>query len=163
MPSIGRRLERLKEQMPAKWEEVPEPWPLEDQLEDVLDYLAFHWSLGPPAVCTDREINLLEAVEDLPEEVRGHVKRMDPKRQPEREAWLYATWRERKQEREERPERLKRQEEERRARHAESKRRDRELLERNRASVGLPPLTQEQIEKCGLLETGPPRERVTGW
>ena len=154
MAGIERRLERLKEQMPAAWEAVPEPWPLEDQFEDVLDYLSFHWSLGSPAVCTDREINLLDAVEDLPEEVRKHVKRMAPKRQPERERWLYANWQERKQEREERPERLKRQEEERRARAAESKRRDRELLERNRASVGLPPLTPEQLEKWGLQETG---------
>lgn len=36
---------------------------------------------------------------------------------------------------------------------AEAKQRDRELLERNRASVGLQPLTPEQIAKNGLEET----------
>jgi hypothetical protein len=52
-------------------------------------------------------------------------------------------------------ERLRRQEEEHKRRSAESKQRDRELLERNRASVGLPPLTPEELEKWGLKDTEP--------
>lgn len=45
----------------------------------------------------------------------------------------------------------------RRVRHLERDRADRELTERNRASAGLPPLTQEQIMENGLEGTGPPR------
>jgi hypothetical protein len=84
------------------------------------------------------------AAEDLPEGVREYVKSWGPKGQERRDRWLFENRERFKQEREERPERLKREEEERRQRSEESRRRDRELLERNRASVGLPPLTPEE-------------------
>ena len=75
---------------------------------------------------------------------------MDPKRQEERERWLFENrevpfepWRER----------VRRAEEEQRASAQRSRQRDRALLERNRASVGLPPLTPEQLAEWGLGET----------
>ena len=92
MASIERRLKRLKEQMPAAWEAVPEPWPLEDQLEAVLDALQIHAWGRSVYQATDREIALLERVEDLPEEVRRLYERMDPARQPRREHQLYESW-----------------------------------------------------------------------
>jgi hypothetical protein len=88
--------------------------------------------------------------EDLPGWAREHFGRMDPARQEERERWLlehrvvpFEPWRER----------VRRHEERVRARQEESRQGDRELLERNRASVGLPPLTPEQITKWGLEGT----------
>jgi hypothetical protein len=90
--------------------------------------------------------------DDLPEWTREHVERIDPKDQDRRDRWLYEMRHYFKRDREERPKR----EEERRRRSRESKQSDRELLERNRASVGLPPLTPEQIEAWGLQETEAP-------
>jgi hypothetical protein len=64
--SIGARLERLEEyaqqrqDLPAHW--PADEWPVEDQVEDVLDYLNFHRTFGTVALCTDREINLLGIV-----------------------------------------------------------------------------------------------------
>lgn len=93
------------------------------------------------------------AVEDLPDHLRDHVSRMDPSLQPERERERFEEWEERRRERAERPERLAREEAERRARTEESRQRGRELLERNRASVGLPPLTPQQITEWDLEGT----------
>ena len=85
--------------------------------------------------------------EDLPGWAREHFERMDPARQDGRERWLFENrvvpfepWRER----------VRRHEEHVRAFEEESKQRDRELLERNRASVGLRPLTPGQIAEWGL-------------
>ncbi len=148
----ARRLVRLEERardtLAARF--GPDDWPHEDQLEAVLDYLDFHVTFGTVAVCTDRELSLLSAVpEGLPEEVREHVERMDPKRQEERDRREYEgrrdflPWRDC----------VRQVEEEHRAYAKESRQRDRELLERNRVSVGLPALTLEQIGAWGLEGT----------
>ena len=134
---------------PARWD--PAEWPAECQLAAALNYLDFHAAFGTEAVCTDRELGLLEeAAEELPEGWRGRVRRMDPVYQEERERWLFEhrivpfePWRER----------VRRRHEEQRAFAERSRQRDRELLERNRASVGLPPLTPEQITELELEGT----------
>lgn len=88
---------------------------------------------------------------DLPEGVREYVERMDSKKQPGRERWLYDNRHANRERREWVSYHLS--EEQVRARHEEWKRRDREFLERNRARVGLPPLTREQIVEYGLEVT----------
>ena len=143
------RLERIAAEMPARWD--PAEWPAECQLAAALDYLDFQAAFGDEAVCTDRELGLLEeAAGGLPEGWRGHVRRMDPRHQEERERWLFENrvvpfepWRER----------VRRRLEEQSAFAERSRQRDRELLERNRASVGLPPLTPEQIIEMELEGT----------
>jgi hypothetical protein len=92
MASIEWRLERLREQVPPAWEEAPRPWPVEDQLEAALDALRVHAWGRSVYQATDREIALLERVEDLPEETRQLYERMDPAKQPHRERWLYEHW-----------------------------------------------------------------------
>lgn len=92
-------------------------------------------------------------LEDLPEGVRKHFERMDPGRQAERERFLYGDrYRAAEHRRRMRHWELH-GEEEQCMRREESKRRDRELLERNRAACGLPPLTPEQIQEWGLAAT----------
>ncbi len=39
------------------------------------------------------ELSANVAIEDLPDDVREHVKRMAPERQAERDRWLYERWR----------------------------------------------------------------------
>ena len=126
---------------------------MEDQLAAVLDHVDFHTAFGTVAVYTDRELNLISKAfpGGVPERVRGHVKRMDPKRQEERDRKKYEgrhdfiPWRER----------VRKVEEERRAYVKASKQGDRELLERNRAACGLPPLTPDQVTRWGLAGTAP--------
>lgn len=128
-----------------------EPWPVEDQLAAVLDRLDFHMTFGTVAPCTDRELNLISGTfpEGVPDEVREYAGRVDPRRQEERDRREYERrhdfrpWRER----------VRQAEEEHRAYAERSRQGDRELLESNRASVGLPPLTPEQIERWGLEGT----------
>jgi hypothetical protein len=68
---------------------VAESWPIEEQVEDALCYLAVHVRWGSVAAMTDRELQCIALVEDLPEEViRKHVSRLIPRLQPERERWL---------------------------------------------------------------------------
>ena len=75
---------------------------------------------------------------------------MEPAGQPKRDAWLsenrgvpFEPWRER----------VRRAEDQQRRYAEECRQRDRELLERNRAACGLPPLAPEQIEEWGLEGT----------
>jgi hypothetical protein len=105
---------------------------------------------------TSRPVRL----EDLPEDVRVHFERMDPARQPERERFLYGDRYHAKSDRERfhHQERYGREEE--RRRKEESRRRDRALLECNRAACGLPPLSPEQIEAWGLAPAEPDRGRA---
>lgn len=164
---LSKRLARLEEQARedlARWD--GERWPVAEQLAAVADELDFHATFGTVAICTDREINLLAALaadggldgpvlslnaspEDLPAGLREHVQRMDPRSQERRDRWLFENrhsfepWREK----------VRRVQEEQRAYVAEAKQRDRELLERNRASVGLPALTPGQIAQWGLKGT----------
>lgn len=134
--AIHRRLEGLEERIfgADPFRDFPD-WSLEDQLEDVLDTLAwqrrFHGNGNVRYPATDRELHLLgflcahwklleeggehrfpsgtlvawqyhvedEAwsvnatgyvgLEDLPGGVREHFERMDPKKHPERDGWLY--------------------------------------------------------------------------
>jgi hypothetical protein len=90
-------------------------------------------------------------VEDLPEGVREYWARLDPKEQPGRDERLYREWPAAKERRE--YWRHYYSDEQVRARSEEVRRRDRELLERNRASVGLAPLSPEQLVECGLEGT----------
>ncbi len=141
------RLEDLAGGVPGSWG----PWPAEDQLEAIVDYLDFHMTFGTVAMCTDRELDLISAAfpEGVPERVREHVERIDPARQGERDRREHGRrhdfqpWRES----------VRLAEEEHRAYAVRSRQRGRELLERNRASVGLPPLAPEQLEKWGLAGT----------
>ena len=153
MPRSARRIRDLERraaaETPARWD--PAEWPAEDQLAAALDHLDFHAAFGDEAVCTDRELGLLEgAAEELPEGRRDRARRMDPAYQEKRERWLFENrvvpfepWRER----------VRRRHEEQRAFAERSRQGDRELLERNRASVGLPPLTPAQLEEWGLEGT----------
>lgn len=125
-----------------------EPWPLEDQLASVADHLDFHMTYGTVAPCTDRELGLISGAfpEGVPERVLEHTRRMDPKLQEERDRREYEArgdflpWREH----------VRKVEEEHRAYAEESKRRDRALLEKNRAACGLPSMTPEQLTSWGL-------------
>jgi hypothetical protein len=169
--SIHRRLERLEAQNPnpAELTDFGDAWPLDDQLAQVADmldfFISFHSRDTIRYQATDRELHLLgllcaangsEAGDSsarspggLPEWTREHFERMDPKEQPHRDRRLFEMrsgfepWREK----------VRRAEEEQQRRSAESKRCSRELLERNRVSVGLPPLTPEQVEEYGLQGT----------
>lgn len=157
---LSRRLEKLEED--ALPSDLPER-PIEDQLDDVLEALRIHRIAGTAQLATDRELRLVASacsgeevtgdvrVEDLPEGVREHFERMDPDEQPARERWLHANWSAAK----ERREHWRRyfSDEQVRARREESKRRDRELLERNRAACGLPPLTPDQLARWDLEGT----------
>lgn len=130
-----------------------EPWPVEDQLEDVLNALWLHKCGGSVYPATDRELRLIAAAcagetitgdvrpEDLPEGVREYFERMDPAKQPGRERWLYEHRRLPAE-----PagrERVRLHEEKVRAYVEESKRRDRALIEENRRACGLPPLEDD--------------------
>lgn len=153
-----RRLEELHIGRMRSYEE----WPLEDQIHDAASYLMVHVGWDSVAACTDQQLYCLgmwlaiqehpgTPLEDLspvdfsdfPEEVREHVSRIDPRRQPERDAWLREEAGYFVRFLEELPAIDARVKEEQRARAEESRRRDRELLERNRALCGLPPLDAE--------------------
>jgi hypothetical protein len=160
--SLGRRLERLEEQMhPAHLSY--EDWPLVDQMEDVFCYLRLHVRWDSVAACTDQQLRCLGLVvaswehpdtsledlspvglDDFPDEVREHVSRLDPRTQPERDAWLREEAGYFVRTLEELPARLAEVEAQQRARAEESRRRDCELIARNRALVGLPPLESDE-------------------
>jgi hypothetical protein len=160
--SLVRRLERLEEQMhPAHLSY--EEWPLVNQIEDVFCYVKLHARWGSVASCTDQQLRCLGllvagwenpgtpledlspvGLDDFPEEVKEHVSRMDPRWQPERDAWLREQTGYFVRELEELPARIAEIEEQQRVRAEESRRRDREFLKRNRARVGLPPLEGEE-------------------
>jgi hypothetical protein len=160
--SLERRLERLEQQMhPAHLSY--EDWPLTDQMEDVFCYLRLHARWGSRAACSDQQLRCLGLVvaswenpdtpledlspvglDDFPDEVREHVSRLDPRAQPERDAWLREEAGYFVRELEELPARLAEVEERQRAYAEESRRRDREFLKRNRALVGLPPLESDE-------------------
>lgn len=72
------------------------------------------------------------------------MSRIDPRMQSERDAWLRKEAGYFIRELEELPARLAEVEAQQRARAEESRRRDRELIARNRALVGLPPLEDEE-------------------
>ncbi len=127
---LRRRLEKLEEG--ATPLALPD-WPIEEQLDDVLEALRVHRIAGTAQLATDREIRLVDALISegvLQEWARGYFERMDPAEQPARERWLHANWPAAKEQRE--YWRHWFSEEQVRARREESERRDRELLERNR-------------------------------
>lgn len=67
-------------------------WPIEEQIDAVLDHLRVHTAGGSVQVATDREMYIVEeliAAGVLGESARGYFKRMDPAAQPEREEWLF--------------------------------------------------------------------------
>ena len=162
MGSLERRLERLEEQMhPAHLSY--EDWPLTDQMEDVFCYLRLHARWDSVAACTDQQLYCLglivaawenqdakledlvpASLSDFPDEVREQVSCIDPRMQSERDAWLRKEAGYFIQELEELPARLAEVEAQQRARAEESRRRDRELIARNRALVGLPPLESDE-------------------
>src|SRR5919112_5092298 len=102
MGSLERRLKRLEEQRhPAHLSY--EEWSLVEQIEDAFCYLRLHARWGSRAACTDQQLRCLGLVaaswenpdtpleelspvlfEDLPEEIREHVSRLDADMQPER-------------------------------------------------------------------------------
>ncbi len=127
---LNRRLEKLE--VNATPLDLPD-WPIESQLDDVLEALHIHRIAGTAQLATDREIRLVDALISegvLREWARGYFERMDPAEQPARERWLHANWPAAK----ERREYWRRwfSEEQVRNRREESERRDRELLARNR-------------------------------
>jgi hypothetical protein len=159
---LEKRIERLEEERLSAYRQH-EDWPLVDQIEDAFCYVKLHARWGSRAACTDRQLlclgllaaswespdTLLEdltpvALEDLPDELRRHVSRLDADMQPKRDAWLRSEAGHYVRELEEMPARLAEAEARQRARAEESRRRDRELMERNRALVGLPPLGSEE-------------------
>ncbi len=127
---LRRRLEKLEEG--ATPLDLPD-WPIEEQLDDVLEALRIHRMGGTVQLATDRELRLVDALiarGDLPEWAREYFERMDPEEQPARERWLHAIWPAAKEQRERWDHWFS--EEQVQARREESKRRDRELLRRNR-------------------------------
>jgi hypothetical protein len=162
MGGLGRKLDKLEERMyPAhvSYEE----WPLIDQIEDAYCYLKLHARWGSRAACTDQQLRCLGllvagwenpntpledltpvSLDDFPEEVREHVKRLDADMQPERDAWLRQEAGHYVRDLEELPARIAEVEEQQRARAEESRIRTRELIARNRALVGLPPLESDE-------------------
>ncbi len=162
MGGLGRRLQRLEEQG-LSWHQSYEDWPLEDQREDVLSYVAIHMGWGSRAACTDQQLHCIGlwlaskenpdaplkdlspvAMADFPEELQEHVSRIEPRSQPERDAWLREQAGYFVRDLEEMPARLARFEEEQRARAEQSRRLDREFLNRNRAKCGLPLLESDE-------------------
>jgi hypothetical protein len=162
MGNLERRLQRLEEQMhPAHLSY--EEWPLVEQIEDAFSYVKLHARWDSRAACTDQQLRCLGllaaawedpnvpleelspvALEDFPDELREHVSRLDSDMQPERDAWLRAEAGHYVRELEEMPAKLAAAKEQQQARAEESRRRDRELVERNRALAGLPPLEAEE-------------------
>ncbi len=127
---LRHRLEKLEEGTTPL--DLPD-WPLEDQLDDVLEALRIHRIAGTAQLATDREIRLVDALiarGDLPEWAREYFERMDPDEQSARERWLHANWQALKEQREHWRHWFS--EEQVRARREDSERRDRELLRRNR-------------------------------
>ncbi len=152
---LSERLGRLEERRGSGLApEELEAWPVENQLEDVIDALWLHRCGSYVYPATDRELRLMAMAcsgeeitgevlpEDLPEGVAEYFERIDPAGQHERERYLY--------ERRRLPgepnarERVCLHEERVRAFEEESRRRDRAMLEENRAACGLPPLTPER-------------------
>ena len=83
-------------------------------------------------------------IDDLPEWILDHVERMDPEKQPERAAWRYAYRHRAKEERERWAwESSLEGRHEKALKRVEHWRRDLEFLNRNRASLGLPPKDEE--------------------
>ncbi len=128
--NLKGRLEKLEEHtFPSDLAD----WPIEDQVEDVIEALYIHRIAGTVQLVTDRQLQLVDTLVsqgDLPEWVRGYFERMDPEEQPARERWLHANWQASKERREYWEHYFS--EEQVRARREESERRDRELLARNR-------------------------------
>ncbi len=127
---LSRRLEKLEEG--AAPLDLPD-WPEEEQIVDLLEALHLHRIAGTVQLGTDRELRLVDALISegvLQEWARGYFERMDPVEQPARERWLHATWQALKEQRKYWERWFS--EEQVRARREESKRRDRELLARNR-------------------------------
>ncbi len=134
--SLRRRLEDL-EDLAGGEPAHREDWSVEDQRGAVVDHLDFHMTFGTVAGCTDRELALISYAfsGDVPEHIREHTRRLDPKMQEARDRREYEgrhdflPWRER----------VSQVEEEHRAFAEESRRRDRALIEENRRACGLPP------------------------
>ena len=162
MGSLGKRLERLEEQMQPT-HVSNEDWPLIDQIEDAYCYLKLHARWGSRAACTDQQLRCLGllvagwanpdtpledltpvSLDDFPEEVRDCVSRLGADMQPERDAWLHEEAGHYVRDLEEMPARMAEVQEQQKAQAEESRRRDRELITRNRALVGLAPLESEE-------------------
>ena len=162
MGSLERRIGRLEQETLAARQEY-EDWPLVNQIEDAFCYVKLHASFGSVAACTDRQLRCLGLLaaswenpdiplgelspldlEHFPAEVREHISRLNADMQPERDAWLRQEAGHFVRELEGMPARLAEIEARQRVRAEESRRKDRELIERNRALVGLPPLEGEE-------------------
>lgn len=146
--SISRRLDALEEQAGNG---LAPDWTPEEMREKVLDELDFALSTDSPVyLCRDELVLLgVDSVSGLPEKLQrlvdlrphtwGEIKHRykEPPQRP------FENWREK----------VSKQNERVRVFVEETKQCDRELLENNRASVGLPPLTAEQVEKWDLEDT----------
>jgi hypothetical protein len=98
MRDLDKRLERLEAVLPGGGRRLDE-WPLEDQLESVVDMLLISKWGRTAYQATDREQDLLDALieqETISEGARELFTRMNPARQPERERWLAGNWQEAK-------------------------------------------------------------------
>lgn len=93
-------------------------------------------------------------VEDLPEWARDYWVRLDPEKQPAHDRLLHDGWPAAKKHREWVA--YAGSEEQICKRRKEWRQKERDFLERNRASVGVPPLTPEEVVKNGLEGTVAP-------
>lgn len=142
--SVRRRVEDLEGRAAAARPSAA--WSREEIAERVVDELDFAHATDSPVNLCDAELEALgmDGVDDLPGWLRPRVL-MRPwegvrhryQGPPERP---FGGWREQVRKHRERVE----------ARMRESKQRDRELLEDNRAACSLSPLTPEQISEWGL-------------
>jgi hypothetical protein len=108
MGSLDRRLERLEARMFPEYADclhrAPEQmesyiftleergWPVEDQVDDVIQRYRIHRLGGTKQLATDRELYIAEVLVDvdrLPSDALGYFRRMAPEQQAEREAWLF--------------------------------------------------------------------------
>jgi hypothetical protein len=94
-PEHADCLYRDRDQMEAYIQELEaRGWPVEEQIDDVIASWRIHRLGGTKQLATDRELyvagELARAdVGVLPPDARDYFERMEPAKQPEREAWLF--------------------------------------------------------------------------
>ena len=149
MANIRRRLASLEGQVSGI--QFAPGWSQEEIEEKVLDEIDFALSTRSPVSLCNDELEALDVgtVSDLPEWLQPHVDLRPPTWGTIRHRYKYPpehpfeSWRERVRKRQEGSEEHRKQ----------SKQRDRNLLEENRAACGIAPLTPEEVRRYELEGT----------
>ncbi len=147
MPNIRRRIEGLEGHVAVA--PFAPGWTREEIAAKVLDEIDFALATNSPVSLSEGELDAVGArgVDELPGWLQPLVRLVPPDRGEVRHRYKdpppFEGWRDK----------VRRHEEGVRAFVEASKQEGRELLEKNRASVGLPPLTPEQVARCELEGT----------